>query len=281
MHSYWFWIGSFPVRSYSTIFAAAFLLGFGVTLYFAKTRGKPGDAEHWWNLAPLCLLGGIVGARVWQVFFFDWPYYRAHPGQIPLIWHGGLSIQGGIVGACAIGYWYLRRHKLSFWRFADLGAPGILLGQSIGRDADFMNGSAYGAPTHQGFGIVFPPGTLAHAQYGSHPLWPAVIWEGQADVILFAVLLILMQRKKGWPPGFAIAYYLVAYDTLRFFIEMLRGDSPRFALGWDAAQYTALPMIAIGIVIWIYGFRKKRRVLLDGSEVEDFTKNSDEDSTEQ
>lgn len=259
MHSYWFHIGAFPVRSYSTIFAAAFLLGFGVTLYFVKAKGEPGDVEHWWNLAPICLLGGIIGARFWQVFFFDFPYYAAHPGQIPLIWHGGLSIQGGIVGAVLAAMVYLKRYRLNFWRFADLAAPGILLGQSIGRDADFMNGSAYGAPTHQGFGIVFPPGTLAHDQYGAQPLWPAVIWEGQADIFLFAILLILWQRKKGWPQGFSIAYYLVTYNIVRFFMEMLRGDSPRYALHWDAAQYTAIPMVAIGLAIWIYGFMKNRK----------------------
>lgn len=82
VHSYWFHIGAFPVRSYSTVFALAFLLGLGITLYFAKLKGNPNDADHWWALAPYCLIGGIVGARFWQVFFFDFGYYASHPGQI-------------------------------------------------------------------------------------------------------------------------------------------------------------------------------------------------------
>ncbi len=259
VHSYWFHIGAFPVRSYSTVFALAFLLGLGITLYFAKTKGNPGDAEHWWSLGPLCLVGGILGARFWQVFFFDWGYYSQYPGQIIQIWNGGLSIQGGIVGALIAAIIYLVKKKLSFFHFADIATPGILLGQSIGRDADFMNGSAYGAPTHQNFGVLFPTDTLARQQYGNQPLWPAVIWEAQVDIVLMALLFVLLQRKKGWPRGFAFVYYLIVYNICRFFLEMLRGDSPRGVFGWDAAQWTALATALVGVILTIWVFRKSKQ----------------------
>lgn len=270
MHSYWFWIGAFPVRSYSTIFAASFLLGLAVTLYFTKMHGSKHDSEHWWSLAPWCLIGGILGARFWQVFFFDWSFYAQNPGQIIQIWHGGLSIQGGITGAVLAAGIYFWRHKLSFWKFADLATPGILIGQSIGRDADFMNASAYGSPTHQGFGVIFPKDTLAYQQYGNQPLWPAVVWEGQVDIILFAVLLVLLQRKKPWPQGFAFVYYVVVYNICRFFLEMLRGDSPRFAFNWDAAQFTALAvvLIGLGLGVWIFVRYRSTPTVLSSRHVE-------------
>ena len=233
-----------------------------MTLYFAKIYGDKGDSEHWWNLGPICLIGGILGARFWQVFFFDWAFYSKHPGQIIAVWHGGLSIQGGIVGGFLAGIVYLWRYKKSILHFADLAIPGVIIGMSIGRDADFMNASAYGSPTHQQFGVIFPVGTLAHDQYGNQPLWPSVVWEAQADIILFAILLILFQRKKGWPKGFASVYYLLTYSVERFFLEMLRGDSPRFALGWDAAQYTAIVTFLLGIIlgIWVYVKNKNERI---------------------
>ncbi|MCL6444921.1 MAG: prolipoprotein diacylglyceryl transferase [Alicyclobacillus sp.] len=155
-------MGNFPVRAYSTIFALAFLLGLGVTLYFARTDDKREYVPHVWNLAPWLLIGGIIGARFWQVFFFDWPYYSQHPGEIIAVWHGGLSIQGGITGAFIVGYWYVWKNKLDFWSLADLCAPGILLGQSIGRDANLMNGDAFGSPTHLGYGLLYPSTILAH-----------------------------------------------------------------------------------------------------------------------
>ncbi len=257
MHQYWFWIGNFPVRAYSTIFALAFLLGLGATLYFAKADGKRDLVPHLWNMAPMLLLGGIVGARFWQVFFFDWPYYSQHPGEIIAVWHGGLSIQGGVVGAFIVGAWYVYKHQLDFWSLADVVAPGLLLGQSIGRDANLMNGDAFGDPTHHGFGILYPPGTLAYQTYGNQPLWPAEVWEGQADVVLFAILLILKQRQ--WPKGFLFMYYVVAYNAVRFLLEMLRGDSPRYLFHWDAAQWTSAPLVLLGIVVLVFLFLRDGR----------------------
>ncbi|MCL6453699.1 MAG: prolipoprotein diacylglyceryl transferase [Alicyclobacillus sp.] len=259
MHQYWFWIGNFPVRAYSTIFAAAFLFGLGAALYFARADGRKDLVPHFWNLAPLLLIGGLIGSRFWQVFFFDWPYYSKHPGDIIAIWQGGLSIQGGVTGAFLVGLWYIRRHRIDFGAMLDAAAPAILLAQSIGRDANLMNGDAFGDPTHRGFGLLYPPGTLAYATFGNQPLWPAEVWEGQADIILFAILLILKQRKKPWPKGFFFMYYLVTYNAVRFCLEILRGDSPRFALHWDAAQWTSAPIVVFGLAVTIWMFIYQRR----------------------
>ncbi|MCL6597854.1 MAG: prolipoprotein diacylglyceryl transferase [Alicyclobacillus macrosporangiidus] len=265
MHQYWFWIGNFPVRAYSTIFAAAFLFGLGAALYFASADGREEYKPHIWNLAPLLLIAGLIGSRFWQVFFFDWNYYSQHPSEIIAIWHGGLSIQGGFVGAALAGAWYIWRHRLNFWVLADIFAPALLLGQSIGRDANLMNGDAFGDPTHRGFGLLYPHSTLAYQTYGNQPLWPAEVWEGQADIILFALLLILKQRR--WPQGWLFAYYLVGYNAVRFFLEMLRGDSPRFLFHWDAAQWTAAPLVVIGLGLGIYLYFRDRRLRLTDDDV--------------
>lgn len=246
MHPYWFYIGSYPVRAYSTLFLLAFLLGLGVTVYFAKVEGKRHLADHLLTLGPLLFLGGLVGSRIWQVFFFDWAYYSQHPGQIVAIWHGGLSIQGGIVGSLLTGLLYVRIKKISFWELADLCAPGILLGQSIGRDANLMNGDAFGSPTGGDFGLLYPAGTIAHATYGNHPLWPAEVWEGQGDIILFAILLLFKQRQ--WPTGWIFLLAEAMYNVLRFLLEMLRGDSPRFLFHWDAAQWTSVPVVVACLI---------------------------------
>jgi phosphatidylglycerol:prolipoprotein diacylglycerol transferase len=257
VHQYWFFIGNFPIRAYSTLFATAFLLGLGAALYFAKADGKREFVPHIWNLAPLLLIGGLIGSRFWQVFFFDWHYYAQHPGQIIAIWHGGLSIQGGVVGAFLVGAWYIRKYKLDFWSLADVMAPAILLGQSIGRDANLMNGDAFGDPTGHNYGLLYPVGTLAHATFGNKPLWPAEVWEGQADILLLGLLLVMKQRR--WPKGILFMYYLVGYNLVRFGLEMLRGDSPRFLFHWDAAQWTSAPLVIVGIIVVIYLFKHDRQ----------------------
>lgn len=229
------------------MFLLSFLIGLGVTVYFAKVERKEHLTDHLLNLGPLLFLGGLVGSRIWQVFFFDWRYYSVHPGQIIAIWNGGLSIQGGIVGSLVTGLWYVRAKGLSFWEIADLCAPGLILGQSIGRDANLMNGDAFGSPTGSDFGLLYPEGTLARATYGDRPLWPAEVWEGQGDVIIFGLLLVLKLRK--WPRGFIFLFEMGLYNLERFLLEMLRGDSPRFLFGWDAAQWTSAPVIVLALAL--------------------------------
>ena len=55
--------------------------------------------------------------------FFDWHYYGNHLLEIPFVWQGGMAIQGGVVFGTLAGYWYLRKHNIDFWAFADIFAP--------------------------------------------------------------------------------------------------------------------------------------------------------------
>lgn len=250
-------IGSFPIRSYSLLFLLAFLLGLGVTVAIARMKGRPDIGEHFLNLAAPMFLGAIVGSRFWQVFLFEWGYYSQHPSEILAIWHGGLSIQGGIVGALIVGIWYVRKNQLPFWKMADIAAPGLVLGQSIGRDANLMNGDAFGDPTGGNFGILYPEGTIARATFGDQPLWPAEVWEGQMDVIIFAIVFILMSRKMR--SGYIFLLYNILYSVGRFLLEMLRGDTPRYLFGWTTAQWTAIGVIVIALIAWVYLYLNKER----------------------
>lgn len=257
MHQYWFFIGDFPIRAYGTLFALAFIVGVGITLYFAKAEGRSQYIDVFLDLAPILLISGIVGARFWQVFFFDWAFYRQYPGEIIAIWHGGLSIQGGVIGALLAGGFYVWYNKLDFWELADLAAPGLVLAQSIGRNANLMNGDAFGGPTGGDFGIVYPEGTIARETFGDQPLWPAEIWEGQVDVIIFALLVILKLRK--WPSGMIFLLYMISYNFSRFFLERLRGDSPRFLFDWTAAQWSSMAIVGIALALLIWRIWKDRQ----------------------
>jgi phosphatidylglycerol:prolipoprotein diacylglycerol transferase len=250
-------IGSFPLRSYSLLFILALGLGVGVTVTLAKLQKKNELAEHFLNMLVPMFLFAILGSRFWQVFFFDWQFYSKHPGEIIAIWHGGLSIQGGIVGALLYGIWYVRKHKISFWELADLCAPGLILGQSIGRDANLMNGDAFGDPTGGNWGILYPEGTNARSTFGDKPLYPAEVWEGQMDVIIFAIVMILLPLKL--KRGYLFLITNTLYNIGRFLLEMLRGDSPRFLFGWTAAQWTSISAITICVIAAIIIYFKDEK----------------------
>lgn len=249
-----FYIGDFPVRTYGIVVALAILLAMGVAYYLA--RGTVYQ-KHLPDIAVYMVVGGIVGARAWEVLFFQFEYYSRNPGEILMIWHGGLSIQGALVGGMVGAILYLKLKRLSFWEFADIAAPAAVLGQAVGRIACFLNGDAFGSPTGAGFGLVYPEGTMAYETYGSQPLWPAEIMEAQWDLIVFAILISM--KNKAWPTGTLFLAYNILYAAGRFTLEFLRGDTPRYAWDWTAAQWTGFSviLISIGLAVYLWRFYPK------------------------
>ena len=161
-----------------------------------------------------------------------------------------MAIQGGVVFGTLAGYIYCKKHAIDFLAFADIMAPAAILGQSIGRMANLMNGDAFGHPTGGDFGILYPTTTLAYKTYGAQPLWPAEIWEGQIDVLIFVFLLFFssFRHKKGQ----IFCLYVALYSLSRFFLEFLRGDYVTPTLGLHSAQVTSLIVIVAAIIAWIY-----------------------------
>lgn len=249
LHQYLFFIGDFPIRAYGLLFMLG-IVSAGITAYYITKRDGRGWHVHIFDFTLCCGLAGIVGGRLWDVFFFDWAYYHNHLLEIPFVWQGGMAIQGGLVFGAVAGYWYTRRHDIDTWAFADLIAPAIILGQSVGRMANLMNGDAFGHPTGGNFGIIYPETTLAYRTYGSQPLWPAEVWEGQLDVLVFILLLFYscFPHKKGQ----VFCLYVMLYAAERFFLEFLRGDYVSLTLGLKSAQMTSvIAFTAACIVFWI------------------------------
>lgn len=247
-----FEIGHFPIRAYGLVVAIAILLSIGLAYSLAKGTKYQ---KHITDLGFYVVLGAIIGARLWEVLFFERAYYSQHIGEIFMIWMGGLSIQGGLVGGFITGAIYTWYHKLHFWEFADVVAPAIVFGQGVGRIACFLNGDAFGSPTGGDFGIVYPPGTIANDVYGSQPLYPAEVWEGQMDFVIFGLLLILRSRR--WFQGFYFLSYNILYSLGRFLLEILRGDTPRYMFNWTAAQWTSISVIVVSLILMVYLSSKK------------------------
>lgn len=248
-----FYIGDYPVRSYGLVVALAILLSLGLARYLARDTIY---REHIHPFTLTAVITAILGARLWEVLFFQWSYYSTHPLEIFAIWNGGLSIQGAIVGGLVAAIYYAWRNKLPFWDFVDTLAPAVVFGQGIGRIACFLNGDAFGSPTGNGFGIVYPEGTIAYERYGSQPLWPAEIWEGQWDILIFGLLLVL--KNKRLPKGMLFITYQCLYAFGRFALEFLRGDTPRFLFKWTAAQWTSIGVIVIMLTILAYLVKRDR-----------------------
>lgn len=257
MHQYLFFIGDFPIRAYGTMLALAIICGGSVAYFLLKKDGR-GWHQHIIDFSITVAIAGLIGARLWDVFFFDWQYYGNHLLEIPFVWQGGMAIQGGVVLGTLAGYWYLRKHNIDFWAFADIFAPALILAQSVGRMANLFNGDAFGHPTGGNFGILYPESTLAYHTYGNQPLWPAEIWEGQIDILIFVALILFSSFKHA--KGQVFVLYAILYSAARFCLEFLRGDYVNLTMGLKSAQMTSLIVMIVGICLFIYfGYLDKKK----------------------
>lgn len=257
MHQYLFYIGDFPIRMYGLMLCTAIFLATAVAYFLAKQDGR--WHSHVLDIGIYGGFAGLIGARLWDVFFFDWDYYSEHLLEIPFVWQGGMAIQGGVIFGVIAGIIYCKHHNIDWLAFADIVCPAILIGQSIGRMANLLNGDAFGTPTGGNFGLLYPEGTLAYKTYGAVPLWPAEVWEGQLDVVIFALLLLFRTTKHA--KGQALCLYAMLYSTVRFFLEMLRGDYVEpLAFGLKSAQATSLGFFLIALLCFLYcGWKEKQQ----------------------
>ncbi|NIV36955.1 MAG: prolipoprotein diacylglyceryl transferase, partial [Anaerolineae bacterium] len=106
----------------------------------ANRHGLEGDLV--WDSLVWLLIGGVLGARVWHILTpsaslqaqgVTTMYYLTHPLDAIAVWRGGLGIPGAIVGGAIALYLFTRRRQLPFPAWLDAGAPGLALGQAIGR----------------------------------------------------------------------------------------------------------------------------------------------------
>jgi phosphatidylglycerol:prolipoprotein diacylglycerol transferase len=207
----------------------------------AKRKGlDPGLIQ---DFAFYALLGGIIGARIYFVVFSNPAYFLQKPWEIVAVWHGGIGIIGALLGGLLTALWYCRRKKLSFWRFADTLAPGVILGQAVGMFACLLNGDSYGKPTDLAWAITYTdPRAMAPLNV---PLHPVEIYE---MAIYFLVLLLVWQtRKKYRTDGLAFLTYLAGYGAARLSVEFFRGNPAIFAWGIPAAQVFGVALILVSI----------------------------------
>ena len=105
--------------------------------------------------------------------------------------------------------------------------------------------------------MIYPLGTDAYATFGSQPLWPAEVFEGEMDLVIFAIIFALSRKKMS--PGVLFLLYNILYAIGRIGLEYLRGDSPRY-LGWTAAQWTGIVVIVVSIALILWRIFRHHQV---------------------
>ena len=236
-----FRIGSFPVNTYGVLLALAFLLALFVSARLGERDGLP--RERVFDLGLWMLLGGLVGSKL--LLMIVEPEYAGNWRMLlslDFLRSGGVWY-GGFLGALIAGLVLIRKYKLPLAKAFDAFAPGVAIGQAIGRQGCFAAGCCWGKPTSLPWGVEFTERghEITGVPLGVH-LHPTQLYESFAALLIFFFLLWLHRRKRF--SGQVIATYAVLYGITRFLIEFVR-DDPR----GDIAGLTTLTHLSTSQLI--------------------------------
>jgi phosphatidylglycerol:prolipoprotein diacylglycerol transferase len=239
----------FPIHTYGLLLA----LGFAVGLWVAITLGRLAgiSSEDIGDISLVALVAGLVGGRLLYVAV-EWRQFAGDLASI-VFRRDGFVFYGGLILAIPITILFVKRKGLDVPRVADVMAPAVAIGHSIGRLGCFAQGCCHGGIFE--YGVIFPPESPAGMLFGGAPVHPTQVYESLALLVVFGVLLQV--RKRRLTDGAVMASYIGLYGVTRFLIEFLRADDRGFYLGpLSVSQLIALAMIVTAAGI---GYRLKKR----------------------
>jgi len=253
-------------------YGLTYLVAFGLFLWLGSVRVKQSPfAQAGWtrreveDLLFYGVLGVVIGGRLGYVIFYKPGHYLANPFEVFAVWKGGMSFHGGMLGVLVAMALHARLRGREFLQVTDLIAPCVPTGLASGRVGNFINGELWGraADPSLPWAMVFP-------QSGSDlPRHPSQIYQFLLEGLLLFALLWWYARRPGayrsasgapvW--GKVSGAFLVGYGALRFTAEYFREPDSflgLLALSLSMGQWLCVPMVAAGIVMWIWAERRGR-----------------------
>ncbi|HHF42943.1 MAG TPA: prolipoprotein diacylglyceryl transferase [Candidatus Aminicenantes bacterium] len=230
-------IGPLEIRYYGLMYALAIVISYFFLEKFRKQGDLPLQKNEVSDFIFWIFLGTIIGARLGIVFFYHPLFYLQNPLEIFMIWHGGMSFHGGLIGAIIIASIYCKQKKLDLLKIADLMVIPFALALFFGRIGNFLNNELWGKPTSLPWGVKFQG-----AEEFRHP---SQIYEALKNLFIFGVLYSL--KRKNLPRGSLFFSFLLLYGILRFLVEFVREPSWVF-YSLSTGQILSIPLVIIGII---------------------------------
>ncbi|MFH1714981.1 MAG: prolipoprotein diacylglyceryl transferase [Elusimicrobiota bacterium] len=248
MHPVLFKIFGIPVFSYGFFVALGFLAAWYIVLNEIKRKNllEKNINDLFW----IIILSAVFGGRLFYVLL-NIKYYSGDITAVFKIWEGGLVFYGGLIIAVLASVIFLRQRKVkSIFAYGDAIAPGIIIGQAIGRIGCFFAGCCYGHETHGICGVTFKdPRSLAPIGVS---LYPVQIFESAGDIIIFLMLWKLRKHNKF--NGYLLCVYVIMYSVFRFFLEFLRGDDRGMLGVLSMTQGIGILLFVTAVAVIIYNY---------------------------
>jgi phosphatidylglycerol:prolipoprotein diacylglycerol transferase len=245
-------IGPLEVRWYGLMYLVGFVGGWLGGRLHAKqpwSRITPAQVD---DIVFYCAVGAVVGGRVGYMLVYGLSELVADPLSIVMVWQGGMSFHGGLLGVMVAMWLFGRAIKQPFFVVTDFIAPWTAIGLGAGRAGNFINGELWGKPTSADAPwAVIVDGQARHATQ----LYELFL-EG---IVLFLALWLYTQKPR--PVMATSGLFLVIYGVSRFAIEFVREPDQQMgylALGWiTTGQVLSAPMVIAGVALLAVAYRRR------------------------
>lgn len=246
---------------YGIILAVALLAGLTLSMKQAKRYGLTED-----NILDLVLWSVpccIVGARLYYVVFYLDLYRNGGGGldwsRVIAVWDGGIAIYGAVIAAVLVVFFYTRHKKLPFGALSDVGVLGLLLGQAIGRWANFINREAFGGATDLPWRM-----RLWFSSFTSADVHPTFLYESLWNLVGLVLILCVVAKGRRFD-GENTWFYFLWYGLGRSWIEGLRADS-LYLFDWKllgqpirVSQALSVVLVVVSACALFYNIRIRKR----------------------
>ena len=214
-----FHILSLEIRWYSLAYIVGIILGW--TYCKKKLIKDQRILALFDDFITYLIVGVILGGRLGYVLFYNLGYYLENPFEILMVWSGGMSFHGGLIGVIIATQLFSRKHKVNQFIFLDLVALSAPIGIFFGRIANFINSELIGRTTDLPWSVQF----ILIDNIKRHPsqLYEA-FFEG---IILFFLLGHFFKKNYLENPGKISALFLIFYSIFRFLAEFFRSPDPQ------------------------------------------------------
>ena len=211
-----FSIFGFDIMWYGIIITCAMAVGFFVALHNAKFEKIKTDDVL--DLAIFLIIFSMIGARLYYVLM-KLEDYNSFLDVIN-VRNGGLAIYGGVIAGTITIYVVAKIKKINPAKMLDMVAPGVMIGQAIGRWGNFTNAEAHGVETKLPWrmGIMYAGSTVTKYYH------PTFLYESLWCLIGFLILYVIYKKFRKFS-GQLFLGYGAWYGLGRMIIEGFRTDS--------------------------------------------------------
>ena len=195
------------------------------------------------DLISYLIIGIILGGRLGYIIFYNPIYYSKNLSEIFMIWNGGMSFHGGVLGVIVATYLFGKKNKINYFIFLDLIAMAAPIGIFLGRITNFINSELYGRETNLYWSVKFE-------KIDNLSRHPSQIYEAFFEgIILFLLLNIVFKKYYYKSVGVISSLFIIFYSLFRFMIEYTREPDPQ--LGIIFTYFTMGQLISI--IFFIFG----------------------------